>query len=105
MIGKLRHRISLLEAVREDDDGGGAAITWQVKAYLWARIIGLSSAAETAALQDDGLRRLRATIRYREDITHQHRIEVDGRRYEITSIRMADEKLTYQELQLREVKS
>jgi SPP1 family predicted phage head-tail adaptor len=65
--GKLRHRITLQEPVKEQNPTTGAVInTWRDVATLWAEVAPLSAREFIAAQASQGEVTTRITIRYRE---------------------------------------
>ncbi len=105
MIGKLRHRIRLMTPVRVPDGGGGADITWQVLDEVWAQVNATPSAADTSSYQDTGLLRNSVIIRYRDDLSHSLRIEIDGHDFEIISFRDLDGQKRFQKIRLQEIRA
>lgn len=48
-IGALRHRLALQRPVRAEDGGGGAAVTWETVAELWAALSPLTGSEAVEA--------------------------------------------------------
>ncbi|HGO5439938.1 phage head closure protein [Klebsiella oxytoca] len=73
--GKLRHRVTLQEPVKEQNPTTGAVINiWRDVATIWAEISPLSAREFIAAQASQGEITTRITIRYRADVTRKHRI-------------------------------
>ncbi|EML9369167.1 phage head closure protein [Escherichia coli] len=85
--GKMRHRITLQEPVKEQNPTTGAVInTWRDVATLWAEVAALSAREFIAAQASQGEVTTRITIRYREGVTRKHRILFRGRIYNIEGV-------------------
>ncbi len=68
--GKLRHRVTLQEPVKEQNPITGAVInTWRDIATIWAEVAALSAREFIAAQASQGEVTTRITIRYREGVT------------------------------------
>jgi SPP1 family predicted phage head-tail adaptor len=67
-IGKLRHRLTLEQAMRTDDGGGGAEAGWEPVAELWAAVEAVSGTETVAADRISGQASYLITIRHREDL-------------------------------------
>jgi SPP1 family predicted phage head-tail adaptor len=88
MIGALKHRVALQQAVRSADGGGGFTETWQNLATapeVYAAIVPLSGGEQLRFHQLEAAVTHRITIRYRTDITPAMRIVKDGTVYDIIS--------------------
>lgn len=105
MIGKLRHRVSLLRPVRSPDSGGGAAVEWQGFATVWAKVLARPSRPDDSARQDIYIYRKRLITRHRNDINHGTRLLVEGRTYEIRSIQPIEERGRFLVLELEEIRA
>ena len=86
MIGALRNRIEILTPSRIADGAGGAAVDWLAGPSLWAAVERLASTRDFSGDRTRRLRRLAATVRYRNDIALGDRLRFDGAVYDITSI-------------------
>ena len=84
-IGKMRSWITLQQAVRTPDGGGGASVTWTSVSDLWARIMPVSG---TESVDADGLKG-RITheiwIRWRADAGPHMRFVLGSRIFDIRS--------------------
>lgn len=68
--GKLRHRVTLQEPVKEQNPTTGAVInTWRDVATIWAEVYPLSAREFIAAQASQGEITTRITIRYRAGVT------------------------------------
>ena len=90
MIGALRTQIELLGAAATPDDGGGARLAWAPVASLWAGVARLPSTPDFTGDRRRRLKRIKALIRARQDITLGGRIRHEGDDYEIVSIEEDD---------------
>lgn len=86
LIGGLRHRVTLEQPVRADDDGGGAVETWEAVAELWAKIAARSGKETVEADRLAGERKVDVTIRYREDVTPNMRFRLGARALDIRAV-------------------
>jgi SPP1 family predicted phage head-tail adaptor len=105
--GLLRDRVALLAATTTSDGQGGHTTTWPTLGYAEARaqVRALSGreALQFGALQSTGTTRI--TLRYRPDLTVQHRLrrEPDGPTYELTAVRDVDGRRRWLECDAVEV--
>lgn len=86
-IGALRHRLRLEAPSYMADEGGGATVTWNPVATLWAEVIPLSGREE---LRADGLQtvaKFEVRTRYRAGISPEMRFVFGGRVLEIQAVR------------------
>lgn len=85
--GKLRHRVNIEERIKSRDPSSGAIIyEWRVLATVWASVSPLSVREFISAQASQGELIARITIRYRPDITRQHRINFRGKIYNIQGV-------------------
>ena len=85
--GKLRHRITLQEPVKEQNPTTGSVInTGAMSQPLWAEVAALSAREFIAAQPLRARLPPRITIRYREGVTRKHRILFRGRIYNIEGV-------------------
>ncbi|SXF83116.1 phage head closure protein [Klebsiella variicola] len=85
--GKLRHRVTLQEPVKEQNPTTGAVInTWRDVATIWAEVSPLSAREFIAAQASQGEVTTRITIRYRAGVTRKHRILFRGGVYNIEGV-------------------
>ena len=85
-LASLRHRMTLETPQRTDDGGGGAVVTWQPVAVVWA---GLMALRGNEALRYDRLTGTvthRIIIRYRSDVTPEMRFTRAGRAFDIRAV-------------------
>ncbi len=90
MIGALRTQIDILEETRVADAGGGASVSWNVGASVWARVEALSAVRGGVGDRTPPLRRVAAVIRPREGVTLGGRFRFDGADFDIVSIESDD---------------
>ena len=82
-IGALRHRLVLEVATRVGDGGGGAVVTWEAVAGLWASITPTSGTETVVADQVAGRVSHDIVIRHRSDIVPSMRFRLGSRVFEI----------------------
>lgn len=82
-IGAMRHRIVLEEATRVADGGGGAVITWDAVAELWASITPTTGSEAVIADQLAGRVSHEIIVRHRADIVPAMRFRLGARIFEI----------------------
>ena len=89
--GQMTARLDL-EAPQTDPDGqGGAAVTWQVIASLWARIEPVSSLITEEAGSESGRISHRIWVRFRGDIAAGQRLRKGARIFVVRLVRDPDE--------------
>lgn len=90
--GKLRHRVQLqMKEKVQDPVTGAIESVWQDVSTLWAQVAPLSVREFIAAQAEQGEVTTRITIRYRADITRQHRLVYRGKIYNIEGV-LPDQK-------------
>jgi len=85
-IGALRRRVTLQAPTRIADGGGGAAITWQPVAQLWAQIRSLSGTEVVLADSLQGTVTHEFTIRKRSDVSPAMRLTMGARIFVIWAV-------------------
>ena len=85
-IGTLRDRLVLEQAIRTDDGGGGASITWQTVAELWAYVRPVSGEERLRADQTAGRITHEVWLRHRPDIVPAMRLRQGGRVLDIVAV-------------------
>jgi SPP1 family predicted phage head-tail adaptor len=68
-IGELRHRLVLETPARASDGGGGADVTWQTVAEVWAALRPLSGGESFSLDRVAGRLSHEIFIRHRDDVT------------------------------------
>lgn len=86
MIGGLKHQIDLLEETRASDAVGGAAVSHQAGARIYAAVTPLPAIVAEAGGRRTRLERIEARIRRRHGVSIGQRLDWRGKRYEIVSI-------------------
>jgi len=89
MIGEMKHRISLQEAVLTPDGGGGFSTIWQDIAAvpdIYAAIVPLSGSEQLKYHQLEATVSHRITIRYRTDVSPAMRILHNDMAFQIISV-------------------
>ncbi len=92
MIGTFRHKVSIQQALRSYDGGGGASETWQTIADVWANICPLSGRKAVKAQKLEGTISHQVTLRWRDDVTPDMRLLYGARELEIDSVRDTGER-------------
>ena len=86
-LGALRHRMSLEAPVRIAGEGGGASVTWQPVATVWAQVVPISGREVFQADGIVGLAMHEVRLRYRADVTPEMRFTMGGRVFDIRAVR------------------
>jgi SPP1 family predicted phage head-tail adaptor len=90
--GRLRHRVAIWRDVPGTDAGGNAILTPTLVETVWAAVEPASGSEAPAASADDPNRALRSTrsyqvlMRWRSDLTVQHRLITGGKTLHIRAI-------------------
>jgi SPP1 family predicted phage head-tail adaptor len=85
-IGALRDRLVLEQAVRTDDGGGGATLTWETVAEIWGSVRPVSGEERLSADQLAGRLTHRVLIRYRAGVVPAMRLRFGARLLEIVGV-------------------
>lgn len=86
-IGKLDHRIELLQYVAGEDHGFGATGEWKTVATVWAMVhkpriaAGVEAGSGSAVILTQGV-----TIRPRDDIKKGWRVKLGGELYDVLHV-------------------
>ncbi len=84
-IGTLNERFTLEAPARTPDGGGGASVTWQAVAELWARVRPISGEERLVHDQLAGRLTHEVWIRWRAGVTPTMRFRQGTRIYEIAA--------------------
>ncbi|MBX3492411.1 MAG: phage head closure protein [Parvibaculum sp.] len=84
--GAMRERVTLQAPVRTPDGAGGADVTWNDVATVWASVMALSGRERPAGERMEARRRLQVLIRYRSDVTAAMRLVWQGRALDIRTM-------------------
>lgn len=105
MIGRLRHRTKILTRIEIPDSEFGTIETFPELASIWAHFIPISGLKriETQSYGADITHKV--LMRYREDVTDQHWLEWNQRRFQIKTFRYLDEKTDWLELTVQEAET
>ncbi len=95
MIGVLREELILLAPVRIPDQGGGFDIQYSVHDTVRTRSETRGSVFDNVGGRRAGGQTRLFTLRYRDDLVYEMRLEHTGRRYRITDIREEDDRKRY----------
>lgn len=91
-IGELRHRVTLEEAQRAGDGGGGASVSWLALTDLWARIRPVSGSEVVIAEQIAGRITHEIVLRYRAGLRPAMRFTQADRTFHIAAVLDIDER-------------
>lgn len=83
MIGNLRHRLTLQQAVRTPDAGGGADLVWTDVAAVWASVVAVNGSARDASDKIDTRIRTKIRMRFRTGIMPGMRFVEGARTFNI----------------------
>lgn len=81
--GELRTRLTLEAPCRTSDGGGGATVTWQELAQVWAAVRPQTGDEDFALDRVAGTVSHEIVIRYRADVTPKMRFRQDARVFAI----------------------
>lgn len=85
--GTLRHRVTIQSVGTAQDDAGQPTEVWSDVATVWGRVRDIRGHDFIEAQQAPGGEiTTEVTIRYRDDITRQHRLIAIGRTLEIRAV-------------------
>ena len=102
-IGKYTERVTILSPTESRSLSGESVMSWGTTvATVWAQVERLSSRDILQAQQANVIATHRVRIRYRDDVTHLHRIVWRGRTMELSSVTERGNR-TYLEMLTREV--
>jgi SPP1 family predicted phage head-tail adaptor len=85
-IGSLRDRLTLEQPVRAADGGGGASVTWESVADLWAHVRPISGDERLAHDQIAGRLTHQVWVRHRTGVVPAMRFRDGARIYEIVAV-------------------
>lgn len=85
-IGKLSSRVTLQSPAEAKSRSGEVTLSWSDYATVWGSVDGLSSRDIMQAQQANVIATHKVRIRYRSDVTHEHRLKWRGRTMEIASV-------------------
>ncbi len=91
-IGALRRRLTLQRPVRADDGGGGAAVTWETVAEVWAALSPLTGVEALDADRLAGRVSHEIWIRWRADVLPEMRFALGSRLFDIRAAFDTDER-------------
>lgn len=90
--GQLRERVIIERPVRTADGAGGADVTWEALASVWAEVVTLAGAETVVGERHEARQAHRITIRFRDDVTAEMRLSWCGAVLNIRGIRDPDGK-------------
>jgi SPP1 family predicted phage head-tail adaptor len=85
-IGSLRTRLTLEQASRLADDGGGATVTWQLVAELWGAVRPITGDERLRADKVSGRVTHEIALRYRADVAPAMRLRDGTRVFAIVAV-------------------
>ena len=88
--GILRSRIIIEKQSLVDNGFGGMGVTWSTMATVWAKVEHLSGRELQMAQQVSPDVTYETTIRYRSDVTTNHRINYGGKYFNILDVKDLD---------------
>lgn len=91
-IGDLRHRITIESATRVSDGAGGAVVTWESVAEVWAAIWTRDAREVFAADRIAGKATHDIWIRYRGDVKPEMRFRLGPRVFDVLGAIDADDR-------------
>lgn len=89
-IGEMRERVTLQSPLLEPDGAGGADVSWDDEATVWAKVETLSGDERVSGERLAPRARLRLTIRHREGLNTAMRVLWKTRPLDIRAIRDPD---------------
>lgn len=103
-IGALRARLILEAPTDVMDDNGGFTRTFSTLAVVWGEITPASGRASFDANQSEELLSHRIRIRWRSDVSSQHRLRLGARIFTIRSVQDAGEDKRFLRLDCGEIR-
>ena len=101
--GQLRHRVTIQQLTRVEDEGGGYAEVWADVATVWAAIKPMRGNERYEAQQVQSTLTHKVTIRYRAGIKPQMRLLYGNRVFNIEAVIDIEERHRWLELLCSEV--
>jgi len=93
--GSMTARLDLQAPQAVPDGQGGATVTWEVMASLWARIEPVSFVVEEQAAGEGGTISHRIWVRFREDVSAGQRFRKGARTFLVRLVHDPDETRRY----------
>jgi SPP1 family predicted phage head-tail adaptor len=98
----MRHRVRILTRSEAQSGTFTTSETFTTIVTVWGQLIPLSGLQKIDTKQiGEGVTH-RILIRYRAEISDRHWLEIDGRRFDVKSFRVLDERERYLELMVEE---
>jgi len=85
-IGAMRERFALEQPIRTPDDAGGATVTWETVAEIWAHVRPITGDERLRHDQLSGRLTHEVWIRYRPGVVPAMRLRQNTRIYEIVAV-------------------
>lgn len=105
MIGRLRHRTKILIRSEVPDSAFSTTESFTELASVWAQFIPISGLKRIEAQSYGADVTHKVIIRYRGDVTDQHWLEWNLRRFQIKTFRYLNEKNDWLELTVQEAET
>lgn len=93
--GELDQRIELQKESRVSDGMGGATVTWQTQATVWAHVRPLRGSERLQADTMEAPARYLVVVRYRQDVSESWRIAWNGKVMNINFIQDGGARSAY----------
>jgi SPP1 family predicted phage head-tail adaptor len=77
--GRFRHYVEIQRSVQTRDEQGSFTDSWASIGFAWCNIVPIGAIEQLRADQTQGQMSHRIYMRYRSDITNQHRIKYGSR--------------------------
>ncbi len=103
MIERLRHRVTIQTPVVAKSGRGGEVTTWSALATVYAQVQTQSAREQVQNDQTQPTASHVVTIRYRRDVTTQHRVKWGERVFSIVGVMEPDNRLRTLQLQCQEL--
>lgn len=101
---QLNQRLVLQKPVYSQDELGGAMVTWQDAATLWASVKPVRGGERFASQRIESRQLFKIIIRYRGDVLPSHRFRKDTRVFSVLSVENVDEAGHTLEIVAEEIK-
>jgi len=97
-VGRLRHQVTIIQAVSAPDGAGGLTKTWETLATVWAAVEPLRGREYFAAQQVTAEITHKVTLRYLTGVRPEMRVQFGDREFDIMAVINPQERNIYLEL-------
>jgi len=97
-VGRLRHQVTIIQAVPAPDGAGGLTKTWTALATVWAAVDPLRGREYFAAQQVTAEITHKVTLRYLTGVRPEMRVQFGDREFDIMAVINPQERNIYLEL-------